>query len=119
MGYSAFFSPDQGDYPVMCIHEELTGNQCPSCGTSHAFSLILQGRMNEAAQWNNYALRVFLFFLLQFFMRIFLSLRYMRETDMLLRNSIVTSDVVVTVIMFLLAFMPYLKFIVVTAASLF
>lgn len=70
MGYSAFYSPDTGQYPVPCIHEKLTGEPCPSCGLSHAFSLIVRGRVDEALEWNSVSLRVFLFFAVQLVMRI-------------------------------------------------
>jgi len=70
MGYSAFFSPDTGQYPVSCIHEKLTGEPCPSCGLSHAFSLIIRGRISEALEWNGNSLRVFLFFAIQLLMRV-------------------------------------------------
>ncbi len=40
--YSGFFSPDKDNYPVVCIHERLTGEQCASCGLSHSFSLDSQ-----------------------------------------------------------------------------
>ena len=69
MGYSAFYSPDTGQYPVPCIHEKLTGEPCPSCGLSHAFSLIVRGRISEAMEWNSTSLRVFLFFAVQLVMR--------------------------------------------------
>ena len=65
MGYSGFYSPDENEYPVVCIHEKLTGEQCPSCGLSHAFSLIIRGRIDEALLLNSASLRVFLFFALQ------------------------------------------------------
>lgn len=70
MGYSAFYSPDTGQYPVPCIHEKLTGEPCPSCGLSHAFSLIVRGRISEALEWNGASLRVFVFFALQLLMRV-------------------------------------------------
>jgi len=69
MGYSAFYSPDTGEYPVACIHEKITGEPCPSCGLSHAFSLIVRGRVAEALEWNSASLRVFLFFAVQLVMR--------------------------------------------------
>ncbi len=69
MGYSAFYSPDTGQYPVACIHEKITGQPCPSCGLSHAFSLIVRGRISEAMEWNSVSLRVFLFFAVQLVMR--------------------------------------------------
>ena len=68
--YSGIFSPDQNNYPVVCIHEKITGEPCFSCGLSHSFSLIVRGRISEAYQWNIYGMRVFLFFISQLVLRI-------------------------------------------------
>jgi hypothetical protein len=119
MGYSAFFSPDKGNYPIICVHEKLTGEPCPSCGMSHSFSLILQGRIDEAVAWNQYSIRVFLFFFLQLFLRGLLSVRYLKEQTLQMRNSIVFTDIIVTVAMFLLAFTPFLRFLAISVSMLF
>jgi len=74
MGYSLIFSPAENTYPVVCVHEKITGQPCPSCGMSHAFSLIIRGRLAEAELWNRYALPLFIFFVVQFFMRAGISL---------------------------------------------
>ncbi|MCK7541036.1 MAG: DUF2752 domain-containing protein [Marinilabiliales bacterium] len=58
-----------------CVHQVITGEPCPSCGLSHAFSLIVRGRVDEALQWNSHSMRVFLFFALQLIMRIALGTR--------------------------------------------
>jgi hypothetical protein len=118
MGYSAFFSPDRGNYPIVCIHEKLTGEPCPSCGMSHSFSLILQGRIDEAIEWNRFSVRVFLFFFLQLILRVLFSIRYLKEQTIAMRNAIVTSDIVVTVVMFFLAFLPFLKFLAISTSML-
>ena len=68
--YSGIFSPISNNYPVSCVHEQLTGLNCPSCGMSHSFSYILRGDFNSAASWNEYGPRVFLFFLFQLTLRI-------------------------------------------------
>src|SRR5512138_317248 len=52
IAYSGIFSPDKNNYPVVCLHEKLTGIPCFSCGLSHSFSLIVRGRIAEAHQWN-------------------------------------------------------------------
>src|SRR5512133_3481201 len=62
---SGIFSPEKDNYPVVCIHERLTGEPCFSCGLSHSFSLIVRGRITEAFEWNRYGLQVFMFFFLQ------------------------------------------------------
>jgi hypothetical protein len=105
MAYSGFFSPDKNNYPVVCIHEKLTGEPCVSCGLSHSMSLILRGRIEEAYEWNIYGMRVFLFFAAQLFMRILFSRMYIVHTE--LRKYLITYDIAGSVLMFILAFWPY------------
>ncbi len=107
MGYSFFYSPDEENYPVPCIHEIMTGEPCPSCGLSHAFSLIVRGRIDEALRWNSQSMRVFLFFALQLVMRITLGTRTL-VTDRGLRQIAIT-DAAVSSAMALVAFFPFLR----------
>jgi len=107
MGYSGFYSPDENEYPVVCIHEKFTGEQCPSCGLSHAFSLIIRGRIDEALLWNSASLKVFLFFALQLFMRIGLGIRSLVSGRLL--KQIAWADVLVSSAMALYAFYPFLR----------
>jgi len=107
MGYSVFYSPEENRYPVPCVHERLTGEPCPSCGLSHAFSLIVRGRINEALEWNSYSMRVFIFFAVQLFMRISLALVTMRGNIDLRR--IAVTDAAVSSVMTLAAFYPFLR----------
>jgi hypothetical protein len=119
MVYSGTFSPDGDSYPLVCIHETLTGNPCPSCGLSHAFSLIIRGRTSEAIELNSYAVRIFLFFSLQLLLRISLPIRFISITGTKARNNLVVADTAVTLVMFMVAFFPLIKFIVISAWSLF
>lgn len=107
MGYSFYFSPDEEKYPVPCVHEIITGEPCPSCGLSHAFSLIVRGRIDEALQWNSQSMRVFLFFALQLIMRVALGIRTF-VTDRGLRQTAIT-DAAVSSAMALVAFFPFLR----------
>lgn len=107
MGYSGFYSPGENEYPVVCIHEKLTGEPCPSCGLSHAFSLIIRGRIDEALLWNSASLRVFLFFAVQLFMRLGLGFRSLVTSRWL--KQIVRADVLVSSAMALYAFYPFLR----------
>lgn len=68
--YSGIFSPVTNNYPVSCVHEQITGMACPSCGLSHSFSYLIRGNIKEAIDWNEYGPRVFLFFLFQLVLRI-------------------------------------------------
>lgn len=110
MAYSGIFSPVGDNYPVICIHQKLTGQPCASCGLSHSFSLILRGRLAEAAEWNIYGLRVFLFFLSQLFLRTAFSAYYILYPQN--RKQLILTDCAGSFVLFLLAFAPYMKWII-------
>ena len=107
MGYSFFYSPDEEKYPVPCVHQAITGEPCPSCGLSHAFSLIVRGRIDEALQWNSQSIRVFLFFVVQFFMRIGLGAWTIVTARGL--KQITVADATVSSVMTLVAFYPFMR----------
>ena len=105
--YSGFFSPVKDNYPVVCIHEKLTGEPCISCGLSHSFSLIIRGKISEAYEWNIYGLRVFLFFAFQLVMRIVFSVFYLKYSDT--RKQLVTYDIASSIVIFLVCFLPFIE----------
>ncbi len=107
--YAALFSPEKNNYPVTCIHEQLTGEPCVSCGLSHSFSLTIRMRFGEAQTWNPYGLRVFMFFLIQMVMRITLPIAYLKFQG--LRKQLIIFDAVISSIMFFFSFYPFLKYI--------
>jgi hypothetical protein len=109
MAYSGIFSPVKDNYPVACLHERITGEPCVSCGLSHSFSLLLKGKFNEAYEWNVYGIRVFLFFVAQFFMRILFSVVYARNTNS--RKQLIIFDITASIIIFLLSFQQFLVYI--------
>jgi hypothetical protein len=106
IAYSGIFSPDKDNYPIVCIHEELTGESCASCGISHSFSLILRGRIDEAYEYNKYGMRLFIFFVSQFFLRIFFSRYYAGYPA--IRKQLILFDITGSSIIFLIAFLPYI-----------
>lgn len=112
MGYSLFYSPEENRYPVPCVHEKLTGEPCPSCGLSHAFSLIVRGRTDEALQWNSYSLRVFLFFFMQLVMRLGLAITAANVKGNM--RVIAVTDAAVSVVMVAAAFCPFLRMLWIT-----
>jgi hypothetical protein len=109
MLYSVIFSPEKDNYPVPCIHEKITGEQCPSCGISHSLSLIIRGRMEEAYEWNNNGMRVFIFFLAQLLMRIFFSRSYLINPES--RSQLLIMDITGSSILFLITFMPFMIYL--------
>lgn len=110
LAYSGIFSPEKDNYPVICVHEKLTGEPCISCGLSHSFSLIVRGRIGEAYQWNAFGMRVVLFFISQLFMRVTFLLVSLRYPD--IRKQLIIYDCVVSGIIFLISFWPFMTSIV-------
>ena len=104
--YSGIFSPEKDNYPVACIHEKLTGDQCVSCGLSHSFSLIIRGRIEEAYRWNLYGMRIFLFFATQLVLRVAFSIFYMKYPDT--RKQLIIVDCIGSGIIFLVSFWPFI-----------
>jgi hypothetical protein len=109
MIYSGIFSPEKNTYPVVCIHEKLTGQPCVSCGLSHSFSLILRGRIDEAYSWNIYGMRIFIFFAAQLVMRILYSFIYVRNPG--IQKKLIIFDITGSSVIFLMAFMPFMIWI--------
>jgi hypothetical protein len=105
--YSAIFSPDKNNYPVVCIHEKITGEPCFSCGLSHSFSLITRGKIAEAYSWNPYGMRVFLFFAAQLIMRIVYSFIWIKSPGT--RQQLIIFDSAGSFIIFLMAFWPFME----------
>jgi hypothetical protein len=108
--YSGIFSPEKNNYPVVCIHEKLTGEQCVSCGLSHSFSLILRGKIDEAYRWNIYGLRLFLFFASQLLLRVAFSIYYIMYLPA--RKQLIVIDCIGSGLMFLIAFWPFILHII-------
>jgi hypothetical protein len=109
MAYSGIFSPEKNNYPVVCIHEKLTGQPCISCGLSHSISLILRGRIEEAYNWNTYGMRVFLFFVSQLFMRILFSRIYVNHQES--RKQLIIFDILGSIVIFFITFLPFLIYL--------
>ena len=107
IAYSGIFSPVKDNYPVICIHEKLTGQPCLSCGLSHSFSLIVRGRISEAHEWNRYGMQVFLFFAAQLILRIVFSVSYLRYPGN--RKNLIIVDSIGSGLLFLIAFLPFLE----------
>jgi hypothetical protein len=109
MAYSGIFSPVKDNYPLVCIHQKITGEPCVSCGLSHSFSLILRGKIDEAYSWNRYGMRVFIFFAGQFFLRICFSLIYIR--NIAIRRQLIKLDIAGSAIIFIITFLPFIIYI--------
>jgi hypothetical protein len=107
IAYSGIFSPDQNNFPIVCLHEKITGEPCFSCGLSHSFSLIVRGRTDEAYMWNIYGMRVFLFFISQLILRVAFSLYYLKYINT--RNQLIVIDCIGSGLIFLITFWPFME----------
>lgn len=107
LAYSGLFSPDKNNYPIVCIHEKITGQPCLSCGISHSFSLIMRGRFSEAYDWNVYGMRIFLFFVFQLTLRVIYSIIYIKNPGT--RYQLILTDCIGSGMIFIVAFGPFLR----------
>lgn len=108
--YSGLFSPEKDNYPIVCIHEKITGKPCPSCGLSHSFSLMVRGRISEAYDWNLYGPRIFFFFAAQLVMRILFSAFWLKNPGT--RRELILYDIGGSILLFVVSFLPFLVSII-------
>lgn len=71
--YSGIFSVEKNNYPIKSACTVITGAPCASTGLSRSFSEIVRFKFESAKSYNKYGLKVFSFFLIQLFLRVFLS----------------------------------------------
>jgi hypothetical protein len=100
--YSGIYSPDKNNHPIKCIHEELLGAKCPTCGMSRGFSAIVRGQINDALVYQQNSVSVFLFFLLQLVFRL-TSIWLLLKTKIQLKI-ITNTDITLSLLLFLLTF---------------
>jgi hypothetical protein len=106
--YSAIFSPQRARHPIPSSHTLITGEPTKSTGLSRAFSAIVRLKFSEARAYNVYGIRIFLFFLIQFFIRIFLFLNHYIIIDMG-ESRIAILDTVLSSVLFLFLFEPFIS----------
>lgn len=100
--YSAIYKPEENSHPIKCIHQELLGNKCPTCGMSRGFSAIVRGHIDEALIYQHNSLSVFLFFLIQLVFRV-TTIILLRKSSLSLKI-ISNTDLTLSLLLFLLTF---------------
>jgi hypothetical protein len=106
--YSGIFSSAEDNHPVPCVHKQVTGEECKTCGFSNAFSELVRGNFSEARSFNPIAPQVFIFFLLQFLMRGFFLLMSFKFQESL--KGIILADLIFSSVLFLWTFRQLLVF---------
>jgi hypothetical protein len=103
--YSYFFYPNS--HPINCLVKQYTGKDCATCGFSRAFSFYSHFQFTNGKTFNSLSWPVFLFFLFQFFLRLFVVLHYYLIKK-ILTPAYIKADVLISISGFLLAFLPIL-----------
>ncbi|MDI1355934.1 MAG: DUF2752 domain-containing protein [bacterium] len=103
--YSWWFYPTS--QPFDCVVKAQTGKDCPSCGLSRAFSLFTHGEFAKGKAMNVNAFSVFLFFSFQWLARTSVLITYF-ATRHVIGPLLINSDGLISISLFLLAFLPIL-----------
>lgn len=104
--YSAAFGPERSNHFLPSAHKLITGEETNSTGLSRGFSSIIRLRFDQARAYNRYSIQVFLFFLIQFLLRIFFILIYPMVEKIGVQNAVIF-DSIISGVMFLLFFEPF------------
>jgi hypothetical protein len=107
--YSAIIDPENGNYPLKSFSRALTDEDSISTGLSRSFSELVRLDLTAAAEYNPYGLRIFLFAIVQFFIRILISLILIFNRDLRI-GLLVFFDFLQASVLFLAAFFPFLAY---------
>ncbi len=100
--YSGLYGDGQNNNPVNCIHEELLGAKCPTCGLSRGFSAIVRFHFTEAVEFQRNSIPIFLFFAIELFMRL-LSIALVCKSKVSLKT-ITNIDITLSLLLFIVTF---------------
>jgi hypothetical protein len=103
--YSAVFSAERNNYPIPSSLEILKEGKDLSSGLSHSFSELMRGRMESARKYNEYGLRIFMFFMIQLIMRLIFMFLFIRSQKGIIW---VFVDTGTSIVLFLITFWPFI-----------
>lgn len=112
--YSAFYRLNSHPIPALLTQE--TGIIPPSKGLSASFSEIVRGNISNALKLNPHSIRIFSFFVLQFLIRSIALVALKKQWFPI--NRMVTIDISISVILFVICFAPLIEFTVKLFAQL-
>lgn len=104
--YSAFYKFNSHRIPALLTQE--TGIVPPSKGLSASFAEIVRGNISVALELNPHSIRIFSFFVLQFLFRAVILFSLKKQWFPI--NRMVTIDVSISVILFVVCFAPLIEF---------
>jgi len=92
--YSGIFSAEKENHPIKSACKTFTGKPCKTTGLSRSFSEIVRFKFKSAKSYNKYGIKIFSFFLIQFFLRCITSLslyyKILKQKQLLILDSIVS-----------------------------
>jgi hypothetical protein len=100
--YSFFLNPNEVHGPVHCVHQYLTEKPCPVCGNLSGIGAILHFNYFKAKQEQSNSLSFFVFYLLQFAGRIFLTFLLLKKR--IAEKCLMSVDVSVSFLTFFILF---------------
>jgi len=100
--YSGVFSVSGIGYPI----KSETLQPTLSTGLSRAFSEIVRFNFSKARHFNPFSISIFLFFFIQFFIRILISLLLLSRK--IKKNVLLFTDILASVLLFLWAFSKFI-----------
>jgi len=100
--YSGIFSAEKNNHPIKSACEVFTGEPCASTGLSRSFSEIVRFRFDSAKSYNPHGLKVFSFFLIQFFLRFLVSFLIFKNKK--LQIPIIVADILLSIILYVYCF---------------
>lgn len=115
--YAALHDPEKSNYPLHSSYEVITNENSISTGLSRSFSALVRFRIAAADDYNPYGLRIFLFFVIQFFLRITI-LMLIQGRIIKARRSLIMVDSLQSVALFLICFGPFLVYWIETISAL-
>lgn len=101
--YSGIYSSNK-EHPVKCYYEQRFNKPCPTCGLSRGFSAMIRGKIKEVSNFNSNSIPVFCFFSIQLLLRLtinFLLIKFRKPQEL---KIILTTDIIFTTLIFILAF---------------
>ena len=109
LGFLIFYLSYNNETALNCTVKAATGNDCPTCGLSRAFWSFLHFDYLYGIGKNTRAFLVFLFFVFAFFSRLGILFSYV-VYDMSVRPAFIKTDIVISISLYLLAFLPLLVY---------
>ncbi len=100
--YSGIFSVEKNNHPIKSACATIKGHPCKSEGLSRSFSEIVRFQFESAKSYNQYGIKVFLFFFIQLFLRFIASFILYKKA--IKQNTLVVFDSLLSVSLYIYCF---------------